>query len=272
MVLTGDSLLRGQVGRLREFDLLRAVAIIFILISHGIGTPFPAAANIIGNVGNSLFFFMSGILLRPTSDLKGFYLHRLRKIYPWYLVALLLYVLEGSLRGYTTIVYLFGLQEILNVKAVGDLWFVGSILVFYLFYPFISKSPYRALFAFIALLALHFGAGFVLIETVSFFPVFGAGVLIAPRLGAAYSLTRRDLSHLLLFALLSVGALFISRFEGVGFETAGPILPVVAVPGCLVALYLARGIRIESRVVQVIATYSYQIYLFHPFVYALLGI
>jgi len=91
-----------------EFEVLRALAIIFVVLSHvdimlshingcissdSYQAIIKAVSVPIGETGNCLFFFISGYLLYTNNgritDLTRFYFSRFTRIYPQYLLVLL---------------------------------------------------------------------------------------------------------------------------------------------------------------------------------------
>lgn len=150
--------------RLLELDMLRALAIIMIVIGHTFffGTT-PLFISAIGYLqpylfffGLSLFFFVSGFVLyysygriETTADMLTFWKKRLIRLFPLYWLALVsIFVLE-TLRieeNFThfsfssVLIQLLGLQALLAprfINSIFTLWFVGLILLFYLLYPVI---------------------------------------------------------------------------------------------------------------------------------------
>lgn len=149
--------------KLVELDMMRAFAIILIVLSHlhlviNIGQYqhiFDAASNYVALTGLSLFFFISGFGLhynngiRPfnSKELMRFYLKRLVRIYPLYIVGLVATILTIYITGailesrdgniyYTLLINILGLQGLLFADNVGVLyWFIGVILLYYIIYP-----------------------------------------------------------------------------------------------------------------------------------------
>ena len=95
-------------SRIQFLDFLRALAIVFVLLDHlpdykipflGIFSPY------FGRFGVGLFIFVSGYLMfltnrsfHSTHDILEFYKKRARRIFPLYLIALLVFfVLYGLL-------------------------------------------------------------------------------------------------------------------------------------------------------------------------------
>lgn len=170
-----------------EVEILKALAIILVVISHFHLYVFgnkqylefldPYAAYF----GLAIFFFLSGYTLYINNnrydtigDVINFYKKRLFRIFPLYWVALLVFLIlydvsagfrsfylepasyyDFSITGF--IVHFFGLQA-LTGKFIGGMWFIGTIVVYYLVYPVIvyfSKNL-RVLLAAAAVLLVIF--------------------------------------------------------------------------------------------------------------------
>jgi peptidoglycan/LPS O-acetylase OafA/YrhL len=152
--------------RLLELDMLRALAIIMIVIAHTVlfvTTPllFGAITDLFPYLvifGLSLFFFVSGFVLyyshgsiETVADVLAFWKKRVIRIYPLYWLAFIaFFLLETYHIGALTIdislsgmpIQLLGLQALLAPRFINPgtftLWFVGVILLFYLIYPLIA--------------------------------------------------------------------------------------------------------------------------------------
>lgn len=171
--------------RLLLFDLLRIVAIIFVVIWHISTTykipPFNFTKTYlgmfnldIGSTGVSIFIFISGALLQYTykdtkswSDLLIFYKKRLLRIYPilWVSMVMIIIVQKWALVSFSSFEILFsftGLSILFHVNGI-ESWFISVIVVLYICFPFISycirKKPY---FSIISIIALSLGLRFAL--------------------------------------------------------------------------------------------------------------
>ena len=141
--------------RLPEFEVLRAVAILLLLVHHsGLYSLDPGLnlqslppffeAFLLG-----CFFFISGYfteisLQRAGGNPRRFFLSRFVKVYPPYLIALALYltVLGITLRErFDLFVYAVGLQFVFAgmVKPILTLWYVSAILLFYVLFGLLWK-------------------------------------------------------------------------------------------------------------------------------------
>ncbi|MGZ4907520.1 MAG: acyltransferase family protein [Halobacteriota archaeon] len=197
--------------RLLEFDAIRALAAVMILISHL--AYYLHASLWWGNVlttylvlfGLGAFFFLSGFVLGHSdrsfyawSDATSFYKKRLLRIYPLYLVALtvaagafiLLPRLHFSLSAPQAIVYALGLQGLLGPDYAPDFymfWFVGVILLCYSTYPLMmhygSNSNAKLLLVATALFALFLSMklffGFVDVRFFLYYFIFVGGIVMS---------------------------------------------------------------------------------------------
>lgn len=138
------------INKISEFRIwLMTLAITFVVIYHykcwvnGI----PWYIGIIlkyGYVGVDLFFFLSGFGLTYSyqrNDIKTFYVHRIKKILPSYILYGFIYILHIYFRTnesltFSQILYkLCCLEYIFEHKGVD--WFINAILILYILFPFI---------------------------------------------------------------------------------------------------------------------------------------
>jgi peptidoglycan/LPS O-acetylase OafA/YrhL len=158
-------------ARVVELDILRAVAIIIIVISH-LSFFLPTVTFSDFTVGMSparvpltffgvaLFLFISGFVLylnHPSfpqrKGLTDFFKKRVLRIFPLYWLAIaLVFVLGRPLPDFATrvntLITVLGLQGFLGPRFVGIMygwWFVGVILVLYTIYPLIIALASDAL-------------------------------------------------------------------------------------------------------------------------------
>ena len=151
--------------RLFELDLIRVIAIFSILIYHftlndreifevlKIGH----YSNIhLGHFGVSLFLILSGTALviseKEKFSIKEFYKKRIKAIFPLYYLTFILFYIKTKItnpyrfcgvRKLSIIYTILGLDGLLShwrptFYLVGE-WFIGCILIFYLFYPLLRK-------------------------------------------------------------------------------------------------------------------------------------
>ena len=152
-------------SRIHSLDFLRALAIVFVLLDHLPDYKIPFLdlfSPYFGRLGVGLFIFISGYLMfltnrsfNSTHDILEFYKRRAVRIFPLYLIALLvffvLYGLFAPRLGFdpgmdfsldNMIIHIFGLQILLSpayATPLLTLYFIGLIVIFYLLYPFLIK-------------------------------------------------------------------------------------------------------------------------------------
>lgn len=155
-------------GRQRQpgLDLLRALAIILVVIYHAgiMGFPLPGRVHRWGWIGVDLFFVLSGYLiggqlLAPLArgqriGLRRFFVRRALRIMPAYFVILAIYFLLPSWREYPDMAqplwkFLFSIQNIAlhGGTAFSHAWSLAVEDQFYLMLPFIvifANSSRRA--------------------------------------------------------------------------------------------------------------------------------
>jgi len=160
---------------LSEFEILRAVSILMLLIHHAgiynldfFGIPLEGLSPYFESFLLGSFFLISGYFMEVTlqnsgGDLRKFIRSRFFRMYPPYLVALFLYVfvLGFTLRNTVDwLVYLAGLQFIFApafVKPMLTLWYVGAILLYYAVFLVLwraSSNNWGLVFAGVILFAL----------------------------------------------------------------------------------------------------------------------
>lgn len=147
---------KDSPGRIPTLDGLRAIAILFVLAAHGLGTrnlpAFRTARALFANVGVRTFFVLSGylitlLLLRELArtgriSLRGFYLRRATRIFPAFYVFLgvvtllvtLGYLVVPQLQLWLASVYLTSFQS-WPAWNVHHLWSLSVEEHFYLLWP-----------------------------------------------------------------------------------------------------------------------------------------
>jgi peptidoglycan/LPS O-acetylase OafA/YrhL len=110
-----------------------------------------------GNLGVNFFFILSGFILthvylnKKPLNLKEFYLKRIKRIYPLYLLALFISILIFKINPINNLIdvllNIFGLQyffessNIINIPS----WSVGYEMFFYLLFPYLLKiTPFNS--------------------------------------------------------------------------------------------------------------------------------
>ncbi|MFD1709279.1 acyltransferase family protein [Ottowia flava] len=146
--------------RLTGLDTLRAIAIVHVVLAHGAMAFMPDLPGISGHVvwlliatnfGVPLFFVLSGFLitrqLASGIPVTTFYRHRLAKIYPMFVLAVIVF---GWLNGVTDArVWLLHLTALHNGSASissgmsGHLWSLAVEIQFYALAPMLFWAAYR---------------------------------------------------------------------------------------------------------------------------------
>jgi len=293
-------------NRVIEFDIVRSLAIFLILFHHLPQHSFNFYVfHLKGHLfdlsfifweefyfGVGLFVFMSGYLLSKANpsferwgDIKQFILGRYIRLFPLYIIALVLFIaLDGDLRGSVSICTF--LLNVLGLEiAFGSndcpplltLWFVGLILSYYYVFIFLEKFG-RSVIRFITLVFTIEFIGLLLrkIGLMDERFLFFFGLFVAGMVGAKYKLIEKiKLSHVIfvspLFAILVyVLVVFIHRREFPSyFSVIGMsdliVRNLIILWQVLFVFALARVILRTGRhvVFQKVAYASYGIYLFH---------
>ena len=142
-----------QTSHYAYIDFLRTVSIVLVILLHCIGGYLFDSANIgktlwvmtayaneVCRIGVPLFFMMSGFLLlnKKIDSVGAFYKHRFLKIaLPFLLYDTFYYLFLPS--GNEPRSFVGWLRELINNGSAYHLWFIYSILILYLFVPFIRK-------------------------------------------------------------------------------------------------------------------------------------
>lgn len=145
----------GYEHRNSSIDWMRVICILYItgfwhLLDN---TSFASAHHIVPFyqftvAALSLFVFLSGYLLGRTpidinrAGLLNFYVRRLLRIYPPYLLALLLFGVVG-LASVRTLLKASVLISMVDGPAPQTLWFITMIMVFYISVPFLRALCHR---------------------------------------------------------------------------------------------------------------------------------
>jgi peptidoglycan/LPS O-acetylase OafA/YrhL len=303
--------------RVVEFDVMRALAIFFIIFHHlpghtfnfyslhfkGLRLDLSSLYLLNSHFGLSLFVFISGYFLsmpnpsfKSWSDMWHFILKRYVRIYPLYVIALLLFVaINGSIwdssrirDGLTVasfVLNLLGLQVVLASRfcvPMLTLWFVGLIVSYYYSFVILARAGRGVIrFVIVALAIPLFGAllmhwaGLMDERFLLYWGIFIAGIL-----AARYQLLEKmKPRHAVLLALIfvivvSLYVAFIypkeippvrpSLLSSVGLSSF-ILLNSIMLSFVPLVFAIARGIVRSGRcaLLQRIGYASFCIYLFH---------
>jgi peptidoglycan/LPS O-acetylase OafA/YrhL len=265
-------------------DLLRAVCILYVvgywhLIPYT--TALPGYSNWFTEglkyVAMATFVFCSGFLLGRhdvTLDRRGllsFYQRRLLRIYPLYLVALILFGLVG-LASLTQIINGALLISMFNPPAMPTLWFITMIMVFYLIAPLLIRcagNPLAIILAggalFLALIAEHLLVKQIDLRILMYLPIFVLGILYRRQPTLRGLLERYKWVLLLLMALMLPLSRVGNEWSLTGAIT---IVPLILVSGPAMFLFADRvASLLHGPTIAFLAYASFGFYLFHRLVF-----
>jgi peptidoglycan/LPS O-acetylase OafA/YrhL len=187
--------------KIQEFDILRALAIILLMVHHSepyglklFGFSLEGLSPYFEAVLLGIFFFISGYLTGRSfqKENKGsvsFFFSRMVRIFPPYLfaVALYIFVLGITLKKFNLFVYLTGTHFIFApnyAKIVLTLWYVGAIILFYLIFGLLLANLHStrgliigATMVFAVVYALHQWTGLIDERFFKYYIVFLIGIL-----------------------------------------------------------------------------------------------
>lgn len=193
--------------RFLEFDLLRSVAVVWIVaIWHFTNYCAPDSIIRISIAQNSvcreftiimlsLFMFMSGLFTKTTNEnflktTKAYYLQKFWRFYPLYLIAAIsLYIISKYMNGMvfysgskSFYLSLFGLATLSDL-APATLWFMDLLLFFILITPlsFISSNKkWILVFSIYCILTLCWKCNMVDYRILMYMPFYFLGIYLTP--------------------------------------------------------------------------------------------
>ena len=151
-------------NRLKSIDIIKGIAILMIIFVHST-QKFPNLNGILkgisryGQMGCQAFFLISGFTLCLSASRKGlhgFYKSRFINIAPGYYFMIILYLILNTIIGVfnlpvavetnttwigivVNLLFLNGVIYKYNNNVVPGGWYIGTIAIFYLIFPFIYK-------------------------------------------------------------------------------------------------------------------------------------
>ena len=191
-----------RLERIHELDILRSLALVLLFLHHGglygvevVQMSIKFLQPYIGCFIIGAFIFLAGYLSAvtikkyPKPDRFRYLKSRFLRIYPPYLVALVLFILllEVQVNLSELIVHILGLQ-ILLAPLVGTpiftLWFVGMILLFF-YQFFFLQLKFESILGLVLSIMLILGGSIILnswfqlfeFRYFIFFPIFAVGIL-----------------------------------------------------------------------------------------------
>lgn len=187
--------------KIQEFDILRALAIMMLMVHHSeayglklFGFSLEGLNPYFEAVLLGIFFFISGYFTGRSfqKENKGsvtFFFSRMVRIFPPYLLAVVLYIflLGVTLKKFNLFVYLTGTHFIFApnyAKIVLTLWYVGAIILFYLIFSLLLANIHStrgliigAAIVFAVIYALHQWTGLIDQRFFKYYTVFLTGIL-----------------------------------------------------------------------------------------------
>jgi peptidoglycan/LPS O-acetylase OafA/YrhL len=196
-----ENQLKNGGDKILEFDILRALAILLLILHHGgiynftlFGLPLVGLAGYNGLYLLGIFYFLAGYLTVRSLEkhsLKEYLTRRLLRIYIPYLGALFLFmfILNVDMDKADLLSHLLGVQMLTSpclTTPILTLWFVGLILVYYALFAILHKTirDERLLLLVILLIFAASGlirsqTGFITRRYFYYYLVFAAGFLLA---------------------------------------------------------------------------------------------
>ncbi len=283
-----------------EFEVLRALAIILVVLSHvdimlshingcissdSYQAIIKAVSIPIGETGNCLFFFISGYLLYINNgritDLARFYFRRITRIYPQYLLVLLLFFHSSK----DVFVQVVGLQGLLNYSNQ-EFWFIGAIVLYYLTYPLLANVDHivhlliTACSILFSMVFLHYSMNLFFIGDILYYGVFVAGIILAKQSRYAdvfYDSFKNHEFHIYGLMLLFASFAAALRYWELTYVIASPILMsmlfvIISISGGIAAYFAIRkhGNQLLKfqKIITILAYCSYSIYLIHSVIFS----
>jgi peptidoglycan/LPS O-acetylase OafA/YrhL len=196
-----DFQLKNGGDKILEFDILRTLAILLLILHHGgiynfslFGLPLVGLAGYNGLYLLGIFFFMAGYLTVRSLEkhsIKEYLTRRLLRIYLPYLGALFLFmfILNVDMNHVDLLSHLLGVQMLTSPRLttpILTLWFVGLILVYYTLFAILHKTIRDDRVLVLVILLIFAAAGLARLQTgfitrrfFYYYLVFAAGFLLA---------------------------------------------------------------------------------------------
>lgn len=300
-------------NRLAFLDAMRGLAAVYVVLFHVMAMPSPALATgpvmgavlAMGGTGVALFFVISAFSLaytmprhaRTATPLLSFYLHRLFRIAPLFLLLLAFSIWRdgrGAHAGHSfaeiaaNLTFTFNLFDGWETGIVWASWAIGVEMLFYAVFPLLFvliTTPLRAglatllalLVSGLAMTGLLGAPGQNAVDDYGLLrhlPVFLFGLLAYQVFTPLAALPAARGQRWGLRALLAGSVLLAALTIGAATATIGPGFTWMAFGGAYAVLLLGLSRVPLSVVVNRVTTYlgqiSYSLYLGHPIVIAVL--
>jgi peptidoglycan/LPS O-acetylase OafA/YrhL len=292
-------------NNIKALDGLRGVAVLFVLFSHSSNMGMHLAPFIrfehIGKSGVYLFFILSAFLLDRQIFLKlnsgkangkywyNYIMKRLVRIYPAYLIALILYTIKDHILYYFNIKGSFiGLQpfvdHLLLIKGQGHFWSIPTEIKYYLFSPILMVLLFKLFkfrriyvnFSMVLIISLsvfwEYKYGLAYMSVFRYLPIFLVGMWIS-----IFGVELADkISHskLNILALVALFIVFISMpfyfqyFFGLEFDYRASylFLPYALLWGVVLLALIKQSLIssfFEMKFLRFIGVISFSVYLYH---------
>jgi peptidoglycan/LPS O-acetylase OafA/YrhL len=304
-ISSGSAAKKGG-GYIPEIDLMRAFAMFLVVAVHFSVPSFQPALAKMGNVVESIihlgwmgvpvFLFISGYSLGNgkigmSVNIKNFYINRILRIYPLYIICAIMLLFTHKLSGEQFIsILLMQTQTIPKLSAFAILWTIQLEFFCYLLFPILVKNLqdniyaiYIFLFFFLVRIFLYF-LPLEIVFNLSYSSLFGgatlfaAGILatrVSPPKSKRFSLFLLILGVTLTILLMS---LFYNFAGDHGFELNNQkflssliTLPEIVSLFVMLIIVGLRGLKLKfknlpSRFLTHTGRISYSGYVFHMFI------
>lgn len=292
-----------NLEKLPEFDVMRAFAIMIILVHHladytfnyynlkylGLRIDFSYMNELNRYLGVGTFVYISGSLqaysyplLNDFQSIMRFMVRKLIRMMPLYIVALVLFILiYGPVSLTSLIIHIFGLQIILSSKycsPILTLWYVGLIMAYYFIYVALKKYENRNKFLIIVTILIlsmivRISTNFVDKRFFIYFPVFLAGVYSAHY----FAKIGNGIRNIIFAITVMLVAIYIFAFhlyplfstdfrpQLLSFNSLEALIlfNVIMVSFCFIAYSISKKMKVMLKYFNIIGFSSYCIYLFH---------
>ena len=267
-------------------DILRGLSMLYIVgfwhlleYTHAIHYQTPVTHRITW-ITLGIFFFISGYLIGhkkvsfTSIGLIGFYLKKLLRIYPLYLVALVWFTKLGISRPDISIKAAWGIS-VFTGQAPPTLWFVAMIIVFYAIAPFLvyscrKKNIYTYLFYdglfMLALYAYQRFTGLLELRMLVYFSVFYLGIYA----GVDENIFTKK-KTIFFLAVLSFLLSYFTHVNALALKVL-TVVPMITICSLFVVMMI-KDSKVTSNkartIIMGLSYASYCMYLFHRPIYIL---
>lgn len=256
------------------FDIARALSMLYIvgvfhLSNYTNAFSMLPLGEYLKNAALGLFMFLSAYLLsqkypiHTLADTKKLFTRRIIRIIPLYSIALLLYVLRGTITIRTGVFAAIGLSSILPPQPP-TLWFVSLLIVFYYLFPLLSGKKTASQILVTLLIIGIFGGIKIYFGGIDrrffyYFPCFALGCMVSgiefSRLFNLKTFVGALSVFIMLICINMEYALYIQR-------------ALLAISGSFIIIYTSSLLSKNKRIINFFIPISYAsmaVYMFHRF-------